>query len=181
MLVWMCATYKKRTKKKKKRNLAWVMLCIEYQFQGSASWLFEPDLTKLDHGWPILKLLGSLTTLKPVSTYLFFQLEWMISLFVLLIVLILFWPELLHCIPSKKLVVVCTGGQISVVQALLEELPGQFLTYMRSRDIKPHPLHVAPTSAWVHLPSPQDVDICRFFSQHQLIFFGPEPLTGWLT
>ena len=92
-----------------------------------------------------------------------------------------FWPELLHCIPSNKLVVVYTGGQISVVQALLEELPGQFLTYMRSRDIKPHPLHVAPTSAWVHLPSPQDVDIYRFFSQHQLIFFGSEPLTGWLT
>ena len=137
------------------------MLCIEYQFQGSASWLFESDPTKLDHAWPILKLLGSLTTLKPVSTYLLFQLEWMISLLVLLIVLILFWPELLHCIPSNKLVVVYTGGQISVVQALLEELPGQFLTYMRSRDIKPHPLHVAPTSAWVHLPSPQDVDIMQ--------------------
>ncbi|CAI9780542.1 unnamed protein product [Fraxinus pennsylvanica] len=29
------------------------------------------------------------------------------------------------------------GGQISVVQALLEELPGQFLTYVRSRDIVP--------------------------------------------
>ncbi|XVF06587.1 hypothetical protein REPUB_Repub06bG0062100 [Reevesia pubescens] len=29
------------------------------------------------------------------------------------------------------------SGQISVVQALLEELPGQFLTYMRSRNIKP--------------------------------------------
>ncbi|VFQ70923.1 unnamed protein product [Cuscuta campestris] len=29
------------------------------------------------------------------------------------------------------------AGQVSVVQALLEELPGQFLTYMRSRDIKP--------------------------------------------
>ncbi|XP_059648597.1 protein BONZAI 3-like isoform X2 [Cornus florida] len=29
------------------------------------------------------------------------------------------------------------GGQISVVQALLKELPGQFLTYMRSRCIKP--------------------------------------------
>jgi len=33
-----------------------------------------------------------------------------------------------------------TGGQISVVQALLEELPGQFLHFMRSRDIKPQPL-----------------------------------------
>ncbi|XWS57854.1 hypothetical protein CRYUN_Cryun09bG0209300 [Craigia yunnanensis] len=29
------------------------------------------------------------------------------------------------------------SGQISVVEALLEELPGQFLTYMRSRNIKP--------------------------------------------
>ncbi|XP_059663482.1 protein BONZAI 3-like [Cornus florida] len=39
------------------------------------------------------------------------------------------------------------GGQISVVQALLEELPGQFLTYMRSRDIKPHTANVAQTSS----------------------------------
>ncbi|PWA89020.1 calcium-dependent phospholipid-binding Copine family protein [Artemisia annua] len=29
------------------------------------------------------------------------------------------------------------NGEISMVQSLLEELPGQFLTYMRSRDIKP--------------------------------------------
>jgi hypothetical protein len=29
------------------------------------------------------------------------------------------------------------GGQMSVVEALLEELPGQFLTYMRSRNIEP--------------------------------------------
>ncbi|KAK4394304.1 protein BONZAI 3 [Sesamum angolense] len=29
------------------------------------------------------------------------------------------------------------GGQISVVQVLLEELPSQFLTYVRSRDMKP--------------------------------------------
>ncbi|MCL7025016.1 hypothetical protein MKW94_028462, partial [Papaver nudicaule] len=29
------------------------------------------------------------------------------------------------------------GNQLSVVQSLLEELPGQFLTHMRSRDIKP--------------------------------------------
>ncbi|XP_030960619.1 protein BONZAI 3-like isoform X1 [Quercus lobata] len=39
------------------------------------------------------------------------------------------------------------SGQISVAQALLEELPGQFLTYMRSRDIKPSPLHAASTSS----------------------------------
>jgi hypothetical protein len=31
----------------------------------------------------------------------------------------------------------CAGGQMSVVQALLEELPGQFLAYMRARGIKP--------------------------------------------
>ncbi|KAH7846485.1 hypothetical protein Vadar_014529 [Vaccinium darrowii] len=30
------------------------------------------------------------------------------------------------------------GGQMTVVQGLLEELPGQFLTYMRSRGIKPN-------------------------------------------
>ncbi|GKV07552.1 hypothetical protein SLEP1_g19308 [Rubroshorea leprosula] len=30
------------------------------------------------------------------------------------------------------------SGRISVVQSLLEELPGQFLSYMRCRDIKPH-------------------------------------------
>lgn len=42
------------------------------------------------------------------------------------------------------LVVVCVktslvgaGGQVSVVQALLEELPGQFLSYVRCRNINP--------------------------------------------
>ncbi|WRX24772.1 C2 domain - like 10 [Theobroma cacao] len=30
------------------------------------------------------------------------------------------------------------GGQISLVEALLQELPGQFLTYMQSRNIKPY-------------------------------------------
>ncbi|XP_044472152.1 protein BONZAI 3-like [Mangifera indica] len=34
-------------------------------------------------------------------------------------------------------------GEISVVQALLEELPGQFLSYMRCRDIKPFNIHMA--------------------------------------
>lgn len=28
-------------------------------------------------------------------------------------------------------------GETSVIEALLEELPGQFLTFMRSRDVKP--------------------------------------------
>ncbi|TXG65752.1 hypothetical protein EZV62_007027 [Acer yangbiense] len=36
-----------------------------------------------------------------------------------------------------------TGGRISAVQALLEELPGQFLSYVRARDIKPRYLQVA--------------------------------------
>ncbi|XP_059302358.1 protein BONZAI 3 [Lycium ferocissimum] len=39
------------------------------------------------------------------------------------------------------------NGQISVVQALLGELPGQFLTYMRCRDIKPHNIAAAQTFA----------------------------------
>ena len=71
----------------------------------------------------------------------------MISLFVHFVVLVSFLNELLHSVLSNKLVMVCMGGQISVVQALLEELPRQFLTFMQGRDIKPRPLHVAPTSA----------------------------------
>ncbi|XP_073113970.1 protein BONZAI 3 isoform X2 [Elaeis guineensis] len=39
------------------------------------------------------------------------------------------------------------GRQISIVQSLLEELPGQFLTYVRSRDIKPIFAHPAAASA----------------------------------
>ncbi|XP_006341332.1 protein BONZAI 3 isoform X1 [Solanum tuberosum] len=39
------------------------------------------------------------------------------------------------------------SGKISVVQALLEELPGQFLTYMRCRDIRPHNISAPQTSA----------------------------------
>ncbi|KAK2640688.1 hypothetical protein Ddye_028483 [Dipteronia dyeriana] len=35
------------------------------------------------------------------------------------------------------------SGRISAVQALLEELPSQFLTYVRPRDIKPSNLQVA--------------------------------------
>ncbi|XP_047152446.1 protein BONZAI 3 isoform X2 [Vigna umbellata] len=40
------------------------------------------------------------------------------------------------------------SGQISVVQALLEELPEQFLSFMRSRDVKPqpHPSHFPQAS-----------------------------------
>ncbi|PSS10169.1 Protein BONZAI like [Actinidia chinensis var. chinensis] len=42
------------------------------------------------------------------------------------------------------------GGQISVVQGVLEELPGQFLTYMRSRGIEPHAVNVPPPPAQHH-------------------------------
>lgn len=38
---------------------------------------------------------------------------------------------------SSNLFTFCAAGEISVVQSLLEELPGQFLGYMRSRDLKP--------------------------------------------
>ncbi|KAI8555821.1 hypothetical protein RHMOL_Rhmol05G0204000 [Rhododendron molle] len=38
------------------------------------------------------------------------------------------------------------GGQISIVQALLEELSGQFLTYMRTREIIPQPVTVPATA-----------------------------------
>ncbi|OIT40693.1 protein bonzai 3 [Nicotiana attenuata] len=42
------------------------------------------------------------------------------------------------------------SGQISVVQALLEELPGQFLAYMRCRNIRPHNIAAAQTSSPGH-------------------------------
>ncbi|KAK7296167.1 hypothetical protein VNO77_50617 [Canavalia gladiata] len=60
---------------------------------------------------------------------------------------------------KRILVRFLTGGQISVVQALLEELPEQFLSFMRSRDIKPlssislkHPL--PPCNRFYHKISP---------------------------
>ncbi|KAL9379071.1 hypothetical protein Peur_027553 [Populus x canadensis] len=45
--------------------------------------------------------------------------------------------DIVQFVPMREV----NSGQISVVQALLEELPGQFLTYFRSRDIKPHARH----------------------------------------
>ncbi|KAK1360337.1 putative C2 domain, von Willebrand factor, type A, copine, protein BONZAI [Heracleum sosnowskyi] len=41
--------------------------------------------------------------------------------------------DIVQFVPMREM----HGGQISVVQSLLEELPGQFLTHMRSRNIKP--------------------------------------------
>ncbi|XP_059598763.1 protein BONZAI 3 isoform X4 [Vitis vinifera] len=52
--------------------------------------------------------------------------------------------DIVQFVPMRE---VRAGGQTSVVQALLEELPGQFLTYMRSRDIKPGAVNIAQTSA----------------------------------
>ncbi|CAI8615515.1 unnamed protein product [Vicia faba] len=41
--------------------------------------------------------------------------------------------DIVQFVPMREV----QSGQISVVQALLEELPNQFLTFMRSRDVKP--------------------------------------------
>ncbi|XP_020204564.1 protein BONZAI 1 isoform X2 [Cajanus cajan] len=43
--------------------------------------------------------------------------------------------DMVQFVPMREV----ESGQISVVQALLEELPEQFLSFMRSRDIKPLP------------------------------------------
>ncbi|KAF8038952.1 hypothetical protein BT93_B1491 [Corymbia citriodora subsp. variegata] len=47
--------------------------------------------------------------------------------------------DIVQFVPMREV----NRGSISVVQALLEELPGQFLTYMRTRDIKPR-THTPP-------------------------------------
>ncbi|KAI4301859.1 hypothetical protein L6164_035097 [Bauhinia variegata] len=44
--------------------------------------------------------------------------------------------DIVQFVPMRQI----QSGEISVVQALLEELPMQFLTFMRSRDIKPRAL-----------------------------------------
>ncbi|KAI3898398.1 hypothetical protein MKX03_007912 [Papaver bracteatum] len=49
--------------------------------------------------------------------------------------------DIVQFVPMREV----QGNQLSVVQSLLEELPGQFLTYMRSRDIKP--LHMSEGKA----------------------------------
>jgi hypothetical protein len=41
--------------------------------------------------------------------------------------------DIVQFVPMREV----QGGPISVVQSLLEELPGQFLQYMRTRGIKP--------------------------------------------
>ena len=44
---------------------------------------------------------------------------------------------MLFVVVCVELSLVGAGGQVSVVQALLEELPGQFLSYVRCRNINP--------------------------------------------
>ncbi|KAA8545038.1 hypothetical protein F0562_019863 [Nyssa sinensis] len=51
--------------------------------------------------------------------------------------------DIVQFVPMREVL----GGQTSIVQALLEELPDQFLAYTRSRDIKPHSVNIAQTSA----------------------------------
>ena len=106
------------------------------------------------------------------SIICFINWNWWFPYLFISLYLYFFLNELLHSVSSNKLVIVCAGGQISMVQALLEELPGQFLTYMQGRDIKPCPLHVAPTSAWEHFLGPQDVQICWFCSQQLKVLKG---------
>ncbi|XP_042517244.1 protein BONZAI 3 [Macadamia integrifolia] len=50
--------------------------------------------------------------------------------------------DIVQFVPMREL----HGGQISTAQALLEELPGQFLTYMQGREIKPGFANEAHTS-----------------------------------
>ncbi|GAB2277533.1 Protein BONZAI 3 [Dionaea muscipula] len=51
--------------------------------------------------------------------------------------------DIVQFVPMREV----DGGRLSIVQSLLEELPGQFLSYMRSRDIKPHCTNVSQSFA----------------------------------
>ncbi|KAI3882020.1 hypothetical protein MKW92_050081 [Papaver armeniacum] len=61
--------------------------------------------------------------------------------------------DIVQFVPMRKV----QGNQLSVVQSLLEELPGQFLAYMRSRDIKPLNINEAKASGMAatvpHVPN----------------------------
>ncbi|KAF9623170.1 hypothetical protein IFM89_037751 [Coptis chinensis] len=54
--------------------------------------------------------------------------------------------DIVQFVPMREV----QGGQISVVQSLLEELPTQFLTYVRSRNIKPLNTSEGQTSGGQH-------------------------------
>ncbi|KAI3860469.1 hypothetical protein MKX03_032082 [Papaver bracteatum] len=61
--------------------------------------------------------------------------------------------DIVQFVPMRQV----QGNQLSVVQSLLEELPGQFLAYMRSRDIKPLNINEAKASGMAaavpHVPN----------------------------
>ncbi|VAH18569.1 unnamed protein product [Triticum turgidum subsp. durum] len=59
--------------------------------------------------------------------------------------------DIVQFVPMREV----QGGQVTVVQSLLEELPGQFLEYMRTRDIKPRPPQHASAPPAYHPPPPQ--------------------------
>ncbi|KAM3317110.1 hypothetical protein ACQJBY_034990 [Aegilops geniculata] len=57
--------------------------------------------------------------------------------------------DIVQFVPMREV----QGGQVTVVQSLLEELPGQFLEYMRTRGIKPQPpQHASAPPAYTPLP-----------------------------
>ncbi|XP_044954182.1 protein BONZAI 3-like isoform X1 [Hordeum vulgare subsp. vulgare] len=60
--------------------------------------------------------------------------------------------DIVQFVPMRE---VQAGGQVTVVQSLLEELPGQFLEYMRTRGIKPRPPQHASASPAYPPPPPQ--------------------------
>ncbi|XP_051203165.1 protein BONZAI 3 isoform X1 [Lolium perenne] len=60
--------------------------------------------------------------------------------------------DIVQFVPVQE---VQAGGTVTVVQSLLEELPGQFLEYMRTRDIKPLPPQQASAPAYAAPPPPQ--------------------------
>lgn len=57
--------------------------------------------------------------------------------------------DIVQFVPMREV----QSGQVSIVQSLLEELPGQFLAYMRSRDMKP--LFVTDSQASGSVSDPQ--------------------------
>ncbi|KAF7082643.1 hypothetical protein CFC21_086501 [Triticum aestivum] len=60
--------------------------------------------------------------------------------------------DIVQFVPMRE---VQAGGQVTVVQSLLEELPGQFLEYMRTRGIKPRPPQHALAPPAYPPPPPQ--------------------------
>ncbi|MCL7032216.1 hypothetical protein MKW94_010936 [Papaver nudicaule] len=63
--------------------------------------------------------------------------------------------DIVQFVPMREV----QGNQLSVVQSLLEELPGQFLAYMRSRDIKPLHISEAKASEAPQVPSFSDLAV----------------------